>query len=171
MENPPDSSADTAVALQERLKKKYVFQFPDDEADVSQNVKQEMRDDENVETTPPPLTKPTGATMIPSDDEQDTTKTSRWQSTITSGEPQVDPDFFAPQSYDTDHHWDPEGRPPWQRHSELGPNLEAQAKQKTPEAMQDSVNPEDFDWQKSGRGMDLSHLRTTWENAGDGDRS
>ena len=69
--------------------------------------------------------------MLPSEDEEDVAKTSRWKATITSGEPQLYEDTFAPQSYDTDHHWDPEGRPPWQRHSELGPNVGAQGKQKS----------------------------------------
>ena len=32
-----------------------------------------------------------------------------------------------------------------------------------PEAMQDSVNPTDFDWYAASRGLNLSDLRTTWE--------
>ena len=129
MENPPDSSADTAVALQERLKKKYMFQFEEEEdQDALTNVKQEMSGGDTGPAEPTTLSKPTGPTTIPSDNDEEAATKSRWQATITSGEPQVNEDHLAPQSYDTDHHWDPEGRPPWQRHSELGPNLEAQGK-------------------------------------------
>ena len=96
MENPPDSVADTAVALQERLKKKFLYQFPDDDDDSPRSVKQEMPDADTAATVPPPLTKPAGPTVVPSDDEEDAAKPSRWQATITSGEPQWDPDTFAP---------------------------------------------------------------------------
>ena len=71
-------------------------------------------------------------------------------------------DGFAPQSYDTDHHWDPQGRPPWQRHSELGPNLDPEARRTLPEAMQELVNPVDYDWHAPAQRFAVAQLRT-WQ--------
>ena len=106
-----------------------MFQFQEEEdQDALTNVKPEMPDGDTDPAEPTTLSKPTGPTTIPSDNDEEAATNSRWQATITSGEPQVNEDHLAPQSYDTDHHWDPEGRPLWQRHSELGPNLEAQGK-------------------------------------------
>ena len=88
-----------------------------------------------------------------------------WHATITSGEPQLGgEDGFAPQSYETDHHWNVDTRPAWQRHSELGPNLDAEAKRKAPpEAMQETVNPTDFDWHAAGSDVDVNALRSTYD--------
>ena len=99
--------------------------------------------------------KPVGPILVPS--EEDARKKS-WHATITSGEPQLGgEDGFAPQSYETDHHWNVDTRPAWQRHSELGPNLDAEAKRKAPpEAMQETVNPMDFDWHAAGRDVDVN---------------
>ena len=117
MENPPETVADTAVALEKRLQQKWLFQFPEDE-DEKPVVKEELPDDVAPGDPGPPV-KPSGPIHITSDDEEGDTKKQRWQNTINSGEPQTHEDVFASQSYDSDHHWDPQGRPPWQRHIEL----------------------------------------------------
>ena len=166
MENPPDHTADPAMALQERLKIKWLFQCPD-EADEKPNqqpaVKEELPEDPQPVDGVQLLLKPVAPVVIHSDDEHPAAAPSSWHNTITSGEPQAAPDGFAPESYDTDHHWDPEGRPPWQRHSELGPNLHAAGRHTVTEAMQNLVNPVDFDWHAAGNDTDLGTLRTTWE--------
>ena len=150
MENPPDNVADTAVALQKRLQEPWLLQWPnsDDEDDDKKPdgdkpdvVKQELPDDEVAQrksTLAELLVKPVGPILVPSEDEEEDPRKKSWHATITSGEPQLGgEDGFAPQSYETDHHWNVDTRPAWQRHSELGPNLDAEAKRKAPpEAMQ-----------------------------------
>ena len=139
------------------------FQMPEDDDADKPMVKEELPDEAPHEQLPT-LVKPVAPVLIPSDEdveEADTPPPGR--ATTTSGEPQREEHSFAPESYETDHHWDPAGRPPWQRHSELGPNIGAEGKRTIPEAMQESVNPEDFDYHAAGAGVDVSALRATWD--------
>ncbi len=142
-----------------RKKKKWLFQFPDDAPEPADLVKREVPDDEPSAGHPAPLLKPVGPILVEDAPNEDDPKEvdSSWRATIASGEPQMQEDAFAPESYDTDHHWDPQGRPPWQRHSELGPNLDAEARRLLPEAMQDAVNPLDFDWHAAAQGVNVEH--------------
>ena len=87
MENPPETVADTAVALEKRLQQKWLFQFPEDEEEKPV-VKEELPDDVAPGDPAPPV-KPSGPLHITSDDEEGDTKKQRWQSTINSGEPQT----------------------------------------------------------------------------------
>ena len=90
-----------------------------------------------------------------------------------SGEPQQEEHPLDPESYDTDHHWNDGRRPPWQRHSELGPNLNAEGQTKKAEAMQDLVNPMEYDWEASREGIDIAALRVKCDEilAGDSEYS
>ena len=129
-------------------------------------VKQELPDEAARKgTLAELLVKPVGPILVPSEDEDEDSRKKSWHATITSGEPQLGgEDGFAPQSYETDHHWNVDTRPAWQRHSELGPNLDAEAKRKAPpEAMQETVNPTDFDWHAAGSDVDVNALRSTYE--------
>jgi hypothetical protein len=66
---------------------------------------------------------------------------------LLSGEPPVaEDDAHRPESYMTDHHWTASERPAWQRHSELGPNLECEAGAVRREPGHRLVNPPDADY-------------------------
>ena len=105
MENPPEHVPDTAVALQERLKYRWLFPDSDDEEQKPEElavVKEEPQIDDTPSTGVQTLQKPMAPVEIHSDDEkQGSAPSASWKQSITSGEPQVEPDGFAPQSYDT----------------------------------------------------------------------
>ena len=61
------------------------------------------------------------------------------------GEPNVSEDDDRPETYDS-LQWRKENREPWQLHSGLGPNLQAQASQGTPEPLPQVVNPTGHEW-------------------------
>ena len=81
MENPPDNVADTAVALQERLKKPWLLQWPTSEeeddhkkphGDQPDVVKQELPDEAARKgTLAELLVKPVGPILVPSEDEEE----------------------------------------------------------------------------------------------------
>ena len=50
--------------------------------------------------------------------------------------------------------WDADNRHPWQRHSELGQNLNAEGTAKTEEHMEAAINQVYYNW--SGRWKDIS---------------
>ena len=108
MENPPEHVPDTAVALQERLKYRWLFPESDNEEEKPEALsadKEEAKTDDTPSTGVQTLQKPMAPVEIQSDDEKpDSAPAPSWKHSITSGEPQLDPDGFAPQSYDTDHH-------------------------------------------------------------------
>ena len=74
-----------------------------------------------------------------------------------SGESDSDADPERPEDYDTEHLWKKENRPPWQQHSELGPNLNAQGHDAEVEPLPDVVNPRDYDWNTHSAGFNLNH--------------
>ena len=84
-----------------------------------------------------------------------------------SGEPEGDADPERPEEYDTEHLWKKENRPPWQQHSELGPNLNAESHHVEVEPLPDVVNPRDHDWSSHYAGFNLEHARTMWNSLQD----
>ena len=65
-----------------------------------------------------------------------------------------------------EEHWKPENRPSWQLHSELGPNVGAQASIVRKETAPELVNPADHDWWTSPLWKDFSHrsAQEFWES-------
>ncbi len=73
-------------------------------------------------------------------------------------------DPHCPEAYLSDQHWKAARRPPWQRHSELGPNLDCQGTAASREALQDVVNPPDADYASPEWTLErLEALRARWE--------
>ena len=101
VENPKVADATATARLQTHLAPKPITYIFDDSEKKEENPVGE----EGVETP-----------RHPGDDDkerqpEETAKLCMEQA--ASGEPQFQGDEFAPKSFDTDHHWDPAGRPPW----------------------------------------------------------
>ena len=64
--------------------------------------------------------------------------------------------------------WCVENREKWQLHSALGPNLNPEGfEYKAKEAMQEQVNPVDFDYSEAARGIDIDDLEKRWQDIQD----
>ena len=81
-----------------------------------------------------------------------------------TGEPPIDEeDPERPEAYETDYHWNPDHRPTWQRHSELGPNLNPEGIRERIEPLPDIVNPLDHSYAEAWHQCNIEAWRSTWE--------
>ena len=81
-----------------------------------------------------------------------------------SGEPDgQDEDPERPEECARDNPWNKDTRPPWQLHSETGPNVNPQPTKSTTEPLPDVVNPPDHDWTTTDETMTAREVDTFWE--------
>ena len=83
---------------------------------------------------------------------------------LDAGEPnQADTNDDPDMTHDLDH-WKSEDRPKWQLHSALGPNINPEALAYRKEALQEHVNPLDYDYSQAAVGIDVEDLATRWQD-------
>ena len=70
----------------------------------------------------------------------------------------------APLPYDP---WEDDQRPTWQLHSELGPNVDAEACTRPEIVLPPVVNPTDFDWGQHGASFDSANIHDMWAQISD----
>ena len=86
------------------------------------------------------------------------------------GEPPNPEDPERPESYTSDHHWRPENRESWQRHSEKGPNVDPEGHlTKPPPPLEHLVNPtspplgREYDRHWQTKNFDARRACEVWE--------
>ena len=131
-----------------------------EESPPSPTVKLE-KDDENDVGADPPGDMARAVTAEESAAAREAT--AKWNTAEASGEPPAPEDTERPEAYESDHHWNKEHRPPEELHSALGPNLDPEPRRRVVERMQESVNPDKYDWHSAWKDIDVASLHEKWE--------
>ena len=82
---------------------------------------------------------------------------------LDAGEPSLGKTNDDPEIHHDENHWMSTERPKWQLHSALGPNLNPEALVYKKEALQEHVNPVDYDYSQAAKGINLPDLREKWQ--------
>ena len=77
-------------------------------------------------------------------------------------------DPAKPESDDKGYHWRKGNRPPWQQHSEMGPNIHPEVRALPPVILPDVVNPPDFDYSRDAYACNVEDARAFWEHLKEG---
>ena len=84
---------------------------------------------------------------------------------MDQGEPAVNQLSDDQHIFANDVSWSAEHREKWQLHSALGPNLNPEGfEYKAKEALQEQINPLDYDYSKAASGIDVEDLEKRWQS-------
>ena len=82
---------------------------------------------------------------------------------LDAGEPPQGDTNDDPETIHDVNHWEAKDRPNWQLHSSLGPNTNAEGFVYKKEALQEHVNPVDYDYSQAAVGIDVEDLVKRWQ--------
>ena len=143
------------------IARNYEVQNPEDNNECNLDIQPDVPDPENTEDEVEQHKKTPDNSDIPHAD--------RYKQKFVFGENE-DEDDNAENEQEKEarklaERWKPENRESWQRHSELGPNVNAESKTTRKESMPELVNPVDHDWCNSDLWKEFSHgsAREFWD--------
>ena len=133
------------------IRKKFVFEEPAVDA-ATQNGSKENSDE-----------------LLPETDGCPAERTKRIANVqrlpLDQGEPAANQLSDDQHIFAKDVSWSAENREKWQLHSALGPNLNPEGfEYKAKEALQEQVNPLDYDYSKAASGIDVEDLEKRWQS-------
>ena len=149
----PECTSGASSVLERNQRLQLVFEEP------TPTIQEEPVYEDEYPPSDPELARPVDAAAAAVGDDAK----KQMDKAVASREPPCEEDHERPEAYDTDYHWNKECRPPEELHSALGPNLNAEARTRTVEPLQDAVNPGTFDWHSAWQDVELSGLAAKWE--------
>ena len=126
------------------IRKKFVFEEPDDVA-IDEDTQNENSDE-----------------LLPAERTKRVANMQRLP--LDQGEPAVNQLSDEQHIFSNDDSWNAKSREKWQLHSAWGPNLNPEGyKYEAAEALQEQVNPVDFDYSKAATGINVEDLEQRWQ--------